>query len=73
MYFILVEQRCSRESVSRKWYYNEWQQSYFDGFFFPLEFSFTDTDKSQDSRETKLTNIQTFICNFAREMAITYF
>ena len=54
-------------------------------FFFLSGFSFTDTDDSHDSRGREgtifyslyhfhpLTNIQTFICNFAREMTITYF
>ena len=51
-------------------------------FFFLSGFSFTDTDNSQDSRGREgtffiplyhfrlLTNIQTFMCNFAREMTI---
>ena len=54
-------------------------------FFFLSGFSFTDTDDSQDRRGRggssfiplyhfhPLTNIQTFICNFACEMTITYF
>ena len=53
--------------------------------FFLSGFSFTDTDESQGSREEMglffipldhfhpFTNFQTFICNFACEMAITYF
>ena len=53
--------------------------------FFPLEFSFTDTEDSQDSKGREgpsfiplyhfhpLTKSQTFICNFACEMIITYF
>ena len=56
-----------------------------DSFFFLSGFSLTDTDNSQDSRGREgtffiplyhfhlLTNIQTFMCNFAREMTITYF
>ena len=54
-------------------------------FFFLSGFSFTDTDNSQDSKGREgpsfiplyhfhpLTNIETFICNFASEMTITYF
>ena len=56
-------------------------------FFFLSGFSFTDTDNSQEGKEREgrgpssiplyhfhaLTNIQTLICNFAREMTITYF
>ena len=57
----------------------------FFSFFFLSRFFFTDTDNSQDSRGKEgtffiplyhfhpLTNIQTFMCNFAREMTITYF
>ena len=53
--------------------------------FFLSWFSFTDTDNSQDSRRREgpsfiplyhfhpLTKIQTFICNFAHEITITYF
>ena len=53
--------------------------------FFLSGFSFTDNDDSQGSRGGRgpsfillyhfhpLTNIQTFICNFACEMTITYF
>ena len=53
--------------------------------FFVSGFSFIDTDDWQDSRGREgtifysmlpfppLTNIQTFICNFACEMTITYF
>ena len=53
--------------------------------FFLSGFSFTDTDNSQGSRGRRgpsfiplyhfdpLTNIQTFICNFAREITITCF
>ena len=53
--------------------------------FFLSGFSFTDTDDSQNSRRREgpsfislyhfhsFTNIQTFICNFACEMTITYF
>ena len=56
-----------------------------NNFFFLTGFSFTDTDNSQDSRGREgtifiplyhfhpLINIQTFICNFASEMTITYF
>ena len=50
-------------------------------FFFLSRFSFTDTDKSKGRGPFfiplyhfhPLTNIQTFICNFAREMTIAYF
>ena len=50
-------------------------------FFFLSGFSFTDTDKSKGRGPFfiplyhfhPLTNIQTFICNFAREMTIAYF
>ena len=53
--------------------------------FFSIRVFFTDTDNSQDSRERDepsfvplyhfhpLKNIETFICNFACEMTITYF
>ena len=53
--------------------------------FFLSGFFFIDTDDSQDSRGREgpsfiplyhfhpLTNIETFICNFACEMTITYF
>ena len=54
-------------------------------FFFLSGFSFKDTGDSQDSRGREgtsfipfyhfllITNIQTFICNFAYEMTTTYF
>ena len=51
-------------------------------YFFLSGISFADTDNSQTSREREgillyhfhpLTNMQTFICNFACEMTITYF
>ena len=57
----------------------------FNFFFFLSGFSFTDTDDSQGNRGREgtifiplyhfhpLTNIQTFIFNFAREMNIIYF
>ena len=53
--------------------------------FFPIKVFFTDNDDSQDSRGREgpfftplyhfhlLTNIETFICNFACEMTIKYF
>ena len=56
-------------------------------FFFSIRVFFTDTDDSQESRGMEgkgpsfiplyhflpLTNIETFISNFACEMTITYF
>ena len=56
-------------------------------YIFVSRFSLTDTDNSQESRGKEgtifystslyhfhpLTNIETFICKFAREMAITFF
>ena len=61
---------------------HESYSAFSDIYFFLSGFSFTHTDGSQDSRGREgpsfillyhfhlLTNIQTFICNFAREMTI---
>ena len=60
--------------------------NHYDYNFSPSGFSFTDTDDSQDSKGKEgticystlplyhpLTNIYTFICDYACEMTVTYF